>query len=43
MSSTSESKQTSGTMGKLVKIFTLGIVALLAFGISTTSQRLNAG
>lgn len=38
----SKNKEGSRKVDNLAKIFTLAVLALLAFGISTTSQRLNA-
>jgi len=43
MDAKSENNEAPGMMGNPVKILVLGIMALLAFGISISSQRLNAG
>lgn len=43
MNAKTENKEAPGMMGNPVKILVLGIVALLAFGISISSQKLNAG
>ncbi|WPO81022.1 hypothetical protein SD427_09640 [Chryseobacterium sp. JJR-5R] len=43
MNAKTENKEASGMMRNPVKILVLGIVALLAFGISISSQKLNAG